>query len=182
MLPKSCFVTRATLLRLVSARRSHTRCLSFHALGHHSALLYTPMRIPSHLAGCCRIVPRPRRQHTARMPLLMSCLFNACSHRQNPCRALLLTPLVHLAHAGTEPGLDEAFDPVGLPGDWWIRTRTQEAVVLCGMNDCGERGIEGTAQAQRELFQVAGRGGARRARGRGRYGGGAGGNSYVLPT
>ena len=105
----------------------------------------------------------------------MSCLFNACSHRQNPCRALLLTPLVHLAHAGTEPGLDEAFDPVGLPGDWWIRTRTQEAVVLCGMNDCGERGIEGTAQAQRELFQVAGRGGTRRARGRGRYGGGAGG-------
>jgi hypothetical protein len=41
---------------------------------------------------------------------------------------------------------------VGLPGDWWIRTLpcTQEAVVLCGMNDCGQRGIEGTAQAQRE--------------------------------
>jgi hypothetical protein len=27
---------------------------------------------------------------------------------------------------------------------------SQEAVVLCGMNDCGQRGIEGTAQAQRE--------------------------------
>ena len=65
---------------------------------------------------------------------------------------VILTTLVNLAHAGTEPGLDEAFDPVGLPGDWWIRTLpcTQEAVVLCGMNDCGQRGIEGTAQAQRE--------------------------------
>ena len=46
-------------------------------------------------------------------------------------------------------------DPGGLPGDWWIGTLpcTQEAGILCGMNDCGQRGIEGTAQAQRRLIQ-----------------------------
>jgi len=127
---KSGFVTWATQLSLVNAR-GLTLCLtflsrSFHTLGHHSALHYTLMCTPFHLAGCCRIVPRPRPRRTyspdAAQPLHLSCLFNACSHRQNPCRALLLTTLVNLAHAGTEPGLDEAFDPVCLPGDWWIRT------------------------------------------------------------
>lgn len=55
-----------------------------------------PMRTPSHLAQAVD-VPRPRRQHSP----------DAAPHVM-PVQCLLLTPLVHLAHVCTEPGLDEA--------------------------------------------------------------------------
>ena len=54
------------------------------------------MRTPSHLAQAVD-VPRPRRQHSP----------DAAPHVM-PVQCLLLTPLVHLAHVCTEPGLDEA--------------------------------------------------------------------------
>ena len=134
--------------------RGLTLCLSFQRArsSQHATLHAYAHPVPSCRLLSNRGAPTPAAQPLCRAPH-MSCLFNACLHRQNPCRALLLTPLVHLAH-GTEPGLDEA-DPGGLPGDWWIGTLpcTQEAGILCGMNDCGQKGIEGTAQAQRRLIQ-----------------------------
>ena len=84
-----------------------------------------------------------------------------------PVQCLLLTPLVHLAHVCTEPGLDEAFDPVGLPGDWWIRTLpcTQEAVILCGRG-----GREGKGGREGGRGEGGGREGGERGEG-GREGG-----------
>ena len=146
--------TPLLLDRLVSARAASHYASRSSALGHHSMLLYTPMHTPSHLAGCCQIVARPRRQHSpyAALHTCHACSMPVYTDRTHagPCYSRLWCTWRMVPNLGLT-----RLDPGGLPGDWWIGTLpcTQEAGILCGMNDCGQRGIEGTAQAQRRLIQ-----------------------------
>lgn len=138
--------------------RGLTLCLSFQrARSSQHATLHAyahPVLTPSHLAGCCQIVARPRRQHSpdAALHTCHACSMPVYTDRTHagPCYSRLWCTWRMVPNLGLT-----RLDPGGLPGDWWIGTLpcTQEAGILCGMNDCGQRGIEGTAQAQRRLIQ-----------------------------